>query len=110
MSCLPSKCQSNLFDFCSPVFSQAFVIFSQFDFGFHEFRKYLLNDRTTKERKSMKKFDDDLEFESLNDEPRDTRFILPIIVVSPDSATFPADNSAVTSTLAPVSVPFAQMC
>ena len=30
----------------------------------------------------MKKFDDDLEFESLNDEPRDTRFILPIIVVA----------------------------
>ena len=38
---LPSKCQSNLFDFCSPVFSQAFVIFSQFDLGFHEFRNYL---------------------------------------------------------------------
>lgn len=30
----------------------------------------------------MKKFDDDLEFESLNDEPRDIRFILPIIVVA----------------------------
>lgn len=30
----------------------------------------------------MKKFDDDLEFESLNDEPRDTRFILPIIIVA----------------------------
>lgn len=30
----------------------------------------------------MKKFDDDLEFESLNNEPRDTRFILPIIIVA----------------------------
>ena len=30
----------------------------------------------------MKKYDDDLEFGSLNDEPRDTRFILPIIVVA----------------------------
>ena len=38
---LPSKCQSILFDFCSPVFSQVFVIFSQFDLGFHEVRNYL---------------------------------------------------------------------
>lgn len=30
----------------------------------------------------MKKFDDDLEFESLNEDSRDSRFVLPIIIVA----------------------------